>query len=215
MVKQFIIASLLIVSIGTYAQKNHGKNAPEKHTALKNTFEKGQLDINIGIGLLANRYYYYSNSTITPPLSISVEKAATSNLSFGGYFAYARSVYRSDGTYLKNIGGNNWAYVAYHDKITANYGVIGVRGAFHLAEYIQVENLDLYAGGMVGWAFANVTYHIDDPGYRVNPYRTSGWGGFVGSFFVGGRYRFTEKIGAFCELGYGLSYGNFGLNIKL
>jgi len=208
--------SLLIISISTYAQnKKKGANSPEKHTALNNTFEKGQIDVNLGVGLLANRYYYYSGSRISPPLTISVEKAATENLSIGGFFAYVRSVYKNAGYYsYYDNNAKTWVYSSYNDKLTVTYGVLGARGAFHLAEYVQVENLDLYAGAMLGWSFAKSVYSTDNSIGRANPYKTSGYGGFVAGFYIGGRYRFTEKVGVFCEGGYGLSYGNFGLNLK-
>lgn len=38
--------------------------------------------------------------------------------------------------------------------------------------------------------------------------------GFTYSLLVGGRYRFTEHIGAFLELGYGVTIINLGLNLK-
>ena len=215
MVKQFIMVSLLIISMSSYAQnKKKAKNAPEKHTALDNTFKKGQTDVNLGLGLLANRYYYFAGSHVTPPINLSVEKAVTENLSVGGFFAYIRAVYKSSGNYYYYDHNNLWVYSSYNDKVTLTYGVLGIRGAFHLAEYVQVENLDLYAGAMLGWSFAKFTYTSDNLNGRVDPYRTTGYGGLVGGFFIGARYRFTERVGVFGELGYGLSYGNFGLNLK-
>lgn len=213
--KKILLLSLLIISMSTYSQNKKKASSPEKHTALGNTFEKGQLDVNLGIGLLANRYYYYSGSRISPPINLSIDKAVTENLSFGGFLAYVRSVYKNTGyyTYYDN-NSKNWIYAGYNDKLTVTYGILGARGAFHLAQYIQVENLDLYAGAMLGWSFAKSTYYTDNSNGRANPYKTTGYGGLVAGFYVGGRYRFTEKIGVFGELGYGLSYGNFGLNLK-
>jgi hypothetical protein len=216
MVKQFIIASLLIISMGSYAQnKKKAKIAPEKHTALDNTFKKGQLDVNLGLGLFANGYYFTNGYSVRPPLSLSVEKAVTDNLSVGGYLAFVRSVYEHSDYYpYYDPGKNTWTTNYYHDKVAVTYGVFGIRGAFHLAEYIQVENLDLYAGSMLGYAYATFKYTTDNSLGRVNPYVGIHYGGFVASFFIGGRYRFTERIGAFCELGYGLTYSNLGLNLK-
>jgi hypothetical protein len=216
MVKQFLILSLLIISTGSFAQKSGKKqNSLEKHQALPNTFEKGQVDINIGVGLIANRYYYGRGYSVTPPLTISVDKAVTENISVGGYFAYVRAVYRSAGSYTYYDNNGGWIVANYDDKVTISYGVLGLRGAFHVNEYIQVENLDLYAGAMLGYSFAKFKYTTSNSNGRANPYSTRGYGGLVGSFYLGGRYRFTEKFGVYGEFGYGLAYGNIGLNIKL
>jgi hypothetical protein len=216
MVKQFIIASLLITSMGSYAQnKKNSQNSIEKHAALNNTFQKGQLDVNIGIGLFANRYYYYyRNSRVSPPLQLSVEKAVTSNFSVGGYLAYVRAVYTNSGYYWYYDQNNIHVYAPYNDKVTLTYGVLGARAAFHLAEYIQVENLDVYGGGMLGWSFAKFKYTTDNAVGRAVQYKTTGYGGFLIGAYVGGRYRFTEKVGIYGEISYGLSYANFGLNLK-
>ncbi|MBK7311612.1 MAG: hypothetical protein IPI93_12755 [Sphingobacteriaceae bacterium] len=64
----------------------------EKNEPMSNTFEKGQLDINLGIGLLSNRGYYSSGWSISPPISISIEKGITKNVSLGAYLGYVRSL---------------------------------------------------------------------------------------------------------------------------
>lgn len=211
-----ILVACLLISTGLSAQnkkQNKNSGSVEKHDALPNTFEKGQLDINIGIGLLANRYYYGRGWSTSPPINISIEKGITKNVSLGGYLAYVRSTYRISGdcVYKDN---NVWLNGHYNDKHTVTYGVFGLRGAFHLAEYIQVENLDLYAGVMLGYSFAKYKWTTDNTTGRTNSYSSSGYGGMVGSFYAGGRYRFTEKFGVYGEFGYGLAYGNIGVNFK-
>jgi len=205
-----------MISIGLSAQnKKQNNNATkiEKHEPMSNTFQKGQLDINLGIGLLANRYYYSSGWRVTPPLNISIEKGITKNVSLGGYLAYVRSSYKYSSDYFYN-NGNNWVSARYNDKYTVTYGVFGIRGAFHFAEYIQVENLDLYAGAMIGYSFAKYKWTTDNANGRVDPYSSTGYGGVVAGFYAGGRYRFTEKFGVYGEFGYGLAYGNIGVNFK-
>jgi len=216
MITRVLIACLLI-STGLDAQnKKNKKNSSsvEKNTALPNTFEKGQVDINIGIGLLANGYYYTRGWRTSPPLNISIEKAITTNVSLGAYLAYVRSSYRTSADYIYKDNNNIWVNAHYNDKHTVTYGVFGLRGAFHLAEYIQVENLDVYAGAMLGYSFAKYKWTTDNNNGRVNSYSSSGYGGVVGAFYAGGRYRFTEKFGVYAEFGYGLAYGNIGVNFK-
>ena len=42
----------------------------------------------------------------------------------------------------------------------------------------------------------------------------SDYGGFIWSLNAGIRYRFSEHVGIFAELGYGISILNLGLNFK-
>jgi hypothetical protein len=72
--------------------------------------------------------------------------------------------------------------------------VIGARGAFHNQ---FVENLDTYAGLMLG-------YNIDSA--------LVGSASF--SAFLGARYYFTPKIGAYAEVGYGIAYMCAGVSLK-
>ena len=154
-------------------------------------FHKGTTAINAGVGLGS----YYSGLAI-PPLSVSLDYGVTDNMingnngsiSVGGFVGYAASSY------------SGWIA----DKVNVSYAILGARGAFH---YQFAPKLDTYAGLMVSYdivssnydAFANYikTSHVD-------------W-----SIFLGGRYFFTEKIGAFAELGYGFYNLNLGVTFKL
>ena len=155
-------------------------------------FHKGTTAINAGIGL--GSYY---NSLSIPPLSVSLDYGVTDNLingnngsiSVGGFVGYAAS----------NFSG--WTA----DKVTVSYAVLGARGAFH---YQFAPKLDTYAGMMISYdiistpdSWANYVWSY---GSRVD------W-----SIFLGGRYFFTEKIGAFAELGYGFYNLNLGVTFKL
>ena len=155
-------------------------------------FHKGTTAINVGVGL--GSYY---NSLSIPPLSVSLDYGVADNLingnngsiSVGGFAGYAASSY-SSGVY----------------KTTYSYISLGGRGAFH---YQFAPKLDTYAGLMVSYDIASVSSNLDYTGASV---ATSGihW-----SLFLGGRYFFTEKIGAFAELGYGFYNLNLGVTFKL
>ncbi len=216
MITRLLIVCLMI-STGVFAQnKKENKNSSkiEKNEPMSNTFEKGQLDINLGIGLLSNRGYYSSGWSISPPINISIEKGITKNVSLGAYLGYVRSSYKTSGDYIYKDNNNVWVNAHYNDKHSVTYGIFGFRGAFHFAEYIQVENLDLYAGAMLGYSFAKYSYSTDNSNGRVNSYSASGYGGGVFAFYAGGRYRFTDRFGVYGEFGYGLAYGNIGVNFK-
>ena len=153
-------------------------------------FHKGTTAINAGIGLGS----YYSGITI-PPLSVSLDYGVADNLingnngsiSVGGFAGYTATSH---------------TYGAY--KSTFSYIALGGRGAFH---YQFAPKLDTYAGLMVSYDIVSSNYdafsnyikssHID-------------W-----SLFLGARYFFTEKIGAFAELGYGFYNLNLGVTFKL
>lgn len=214
--KKSLILSLFIglLTLNSFSQ-NKNTSSKSKSTSSKSSgsgsFEKGQIDFNIGVGFFNNNVYY-RRGFYRParPLSLSLDFAITKNVSVGGYFAYSRSVYKYDGKWNNGNG-----FYDYTDTYTWTYYIAGVRAAYHLAEYIKVDNLDIYGGVMVGNNFAKYRYSTNDPyKSRTITYNES-YGGLVWGLYAGGRYMFTNNIGMFGEFGYGLSYGTIGLNIKL
>lgn len=154
-------------------------------------FHKGTTAINAGVGLGS----YYPSLSI-PPLSVSLDYGVTDNLingnngsiSVGGFVGYASGSY------------SGWIA----DKVTVSYAVLGARGAFH---YQFAPKLDTYAGMMI-------SYNIHSSNY--DGYSNFMKGSHVDwSIFLGGRYFFTEKVGAFAELGYGFYNLNLGVTFKL
>ena len=154
-------------------------------------FQKGTTAINAGIGLGS----YYSGITI-PPLSISLDYGVADNLingnngsiSVGGFAGYTASSH---------------TYGAY--KSTFYYIALGGRGAFH---YQFAPKLDTYAGLMVSYDIASASSNNIDTSWVATS-------NFNWTLFLGGRYFFTEKIGAFAELGYGFYNLNLGVTFKL
>ena len=131
-----------------------------------------------------------------------MEFGVTDAISVGGYVAYT---------------GTTWtyAYGSYTDKRTWSYYIVGVRGAFHFAQFIKNDKVDLYAGLMLGDVIAKDTYTTTNPtpGYNSTT-STQSSGGFIFSPSVGCRYRFTDNVGIFGELGYGIATFNIGVNFK-
>ena len=91
------------------------------------------------------------------------------------------------------------AQVGFAGSKYANIGLFGARGAFH---YQFAPKLDTYAGLMLGYNYVNWK-----TGYDASFYSYDSFGYNV---FIGARYFFTDKIGAFAELGYGISYTTMG-----
>lgn len=154
-------------------------------------FEKGQMDANIGIGLGAS---FATGTVDLPPVSLSLDFGINDNISLGGYVGYSSS--KED---FSGFGANySWKYT---------YIIVGARGAYH---FDLVDNMDTYAGLMLGYNVASTTY--DGPG--ATPASPS-VGGIAYSGFLGARYHFGDTFGVYAELGYGIALLNVGLTLKL
>lgn len=164
--------------------------------------QKGDKVLNLGIGLGSRLYSgsYFKSSV--PPISASLEVVMKDDLfdgkgaiGVGGYLGY--SAYKSE---------YNWGGGTYGWKYTNI--IVGPRGYLH---YNLVDKLDTYAGILLGyWISSNKEYGTIQAGYSAGSY-----GGFRFDTFVGGRYFFTDKIAAMLELGFGISYLNLGVAVKL
>jgi len=162
----------------------------------QNVFSKGDQNVNLGIGIgtvLGGSGY----TTTLPPLSISYEYGIKdelfdekSSLGIGAYLGYASNKYE--------IGGYGWKY---------NYTIFGVRGALH---YQLVDKLDTYGGLMLG--YDNVSSKWSGGQSTVGT--AAAVSGLGWSLFIGGRYYFSDNIGAFAELGYGIAYLQLGVSFK-
>ncbi len=152
---------------------------------------------------MGGRYYSGTGySTTVPPISASLEFGVADGLaggkgSFGvaPYIGYTASKYK----YSPNV---DWGY---------NYSstVVGLRGAFH---YALASKLDTYLGLMLGYNIVSAKeYGANGTGIVYSASSS----GFAWDGFLGARYYFTPKFGAFLELGYGIGYGNLGVAIKL
>ena len=170
--------------------------------AQENLLSKGDKVINLGIGLGSTLYSGSYYSTTIPPISASFEIGfkddvlEKGSIGLGGYLGFSSSKWKY--TYA----GADWGY-----KYTNI--IIGARGAFH---YPFIDKLDTYTGLMIGYnvvtskEFGNI-----DPTYNYS----ASSGGFVWSWFAGGRYYFTEKFAALAEIGYGIAWLNLGVAIKM
>ncbi|UHG90483.1 hypothetical protein [Spirosoma oryzicola] len=122
------------------------------------------------------------------PLGVSVEVDAKNNFSVGGsidYYRYANGYYS---------GGYNFVY-------------FGGRASYHLGEAmnVQTSTFDPYVGASLGFRYAGNSGYYDYGGYNS--------GLFVG-LHLGARFMFAPKVGAFAEVGYGVSAVKLGLTAK-
>jgi hypothetical protein len=155
-------------------------------------YEKGDNLLQIGVGLSS---YYYGN-----PFGITYEHGVSDDISFGAQLDYNSSTYGGYGYYGSYYNSYRWGY-------TATY--FGLRGSYHLNKILGINSnkFDLYAGaglGYISFRWRDDYYGDVDYGSRI----------FL-NYFVGAKYYFTPKIGAFAELGYtGLSSTRIGLAAK-
>lgn len=166
-------------------------------------FEKGTNVVSAGIGF-GGHFGSYTYGSQTPGLSLQYERGVwdvggPGVISLGGYAGVKSYKYSGD-------------YGGYHWSEKWNYTVIGVRSAYHY-NAINNKKFDVYGGLMLSYNILSYKYSDNGGNYG---YKSSGsYGSHVGlSAYVGGRYLFTDHIGAFAELGYGVSILNVGLAVK-
>ncbi|SFS89552.1 hypothetical protein [Sphingobacterium wenxiniae] len=157
-------------------------------------FQKGTTTANVGIGLgTALGGLGKARPAISASLDHGLwEVGGPGVISMGGY-----------------IGNTGYKYTDAGYTAKWNYIIAGVRGAYHYNGFTSVPNLDVYGGAMLGY---NIVKYSSD-GSDVNMSNTYGSGvGFSG--FLGGRWFFSQNIGGYAELGYGVSVLNVGITFK-
>lgn len=166
--------------------------------AQESTFQQGDKVLNLGIGLGSTLYsgsYYKAGF---PPISASLEFGVKDgvldkgSIGIGGYLGYS---------------SHKWEYSGWGWKYTNI--IVGARGVFH---YPLVDKLDTYTGLLLGYNIAtSKEFGNSVPGYNYS----ASSGGVAYSWFVGGRYYFSEKFAGMLELGYGITYLNIGIALKM
>ncbi|MDA3882429.1 MAG: hypothetical protein PF481_04045 [Bacteroidales bacterium] len=92
-------------------------------------------------------------------------------------------------------------YAAFCFRHSDSAVMAGVRGTFH---YPFIEDFDTYVGLGLG-----LSYNMYSISYLGSSYIHP-----EGGFFIGARYKMSETLTVFGELGYGISYLNVGLALK-
>ncbi len=165
--------------------------------AQESTFKQGDKVLNLGIGFGSTFYSGSGYKAGIPPISASLEFGVKDgvldkgSIGIGGYLGYS---------------SHKWEYSGWGWKYTNI--IIGVRGVFH---YPLVDKLDTYTGLLLGYNIAtSKEFGNSIPGYNYN----ASAGGVAYSWFVGGRYYFSDSFAGMLELGYGITYLNLGVALK-
>lgn len=151
-------------------------------------YAEGQIDAQAGVGLMP----FFGTGDVSLPLSLSVDFALKETIGVGAYVGYAGASQT-----LPFLGDVNYTYL-----------IVGARGTYH-KEF--VEGIDTYGGVLAGFNIASVSYE-NNPGGIATP---NAGGGFTYSFFAGGRYHFTDNLGVYAEVGYGISLITAGITYKI
>ncbi|MEO6135419.1 MAG: hypothetical protein ABIP35_09715 [Ginsengibacter sp.] len=155
--------------------------------AQNGAFKNGDKLLNVGIGVNS----YYSGGI---PVGASFEVGVTDDISVGGNIDFLSS----------NYGAGAGA------KFTAIY--FGARANYHFNEILNINNdqVDVYGGLTLG--YRSFSWKDNFGGYLGNAYKS---GLYLGAL-VGGKYYFTDNIGAFLELGaIGSTNARIGVAFKL
>lgn len=154
-------------------------------------FQQGTNIINVGIGFGTS---LAGSGSARPAISASFEHGMWD---VGGPGVISLGGYIGNTGYKYNFGGMKQSW---------NYTIIGLRSAYHYNGFTDAPNLDVYGGAMLSYNFVKLSGVLG----------SSASSGDIGlNAFVGGRYMFSEKFGAFAELGYGISTLNVGVAFKL
>ncbi|WP_374744526.1 hypothetical protein [Parapedobacter sp. 2B3] len=157
-------------------------------------FQKGTTAANAGIGLGTA---LGGLGKARPAISVSVDHGlwdigGPGVISLGGY-----------------LGNTGYKYTDAGYTAKWNYIVVGARGAYHYNGFTDLPNLDVYGGAML--AYNIVKYKTEGGGADLS----NNYGSGIGlSGFLGGRWFFTDNIGAYAELGYGVSVLAVGVTFK-
>ncbi len=157
-------------------------------------FQQGTTAANLGIGLgTALGGLGKARPAISASLDHGMwEVGGPGVISLGGY-----------------VGNTGYKYTAPGYTAKWNYIVVGARGAYHYNGFTNMPKLDTYGGLMLGYNI--VSYSVDGNDLGMGNSYGSGLGLTA---FLGGRWFFSERVGAYAELGYGVSVLNVGATFK-
>ena len=138
---------------------------------------KGRNFVNAGVGL--GTYGLHGSGGL--PITASYEHGFTDQISAGLYVGFVGRKYADD-----------WKY---------RYRIIGVRGSYHFNELLEITDskLDVYGGISIYHRGFTLKYE-----YAGDKYKSTDGNIGVG-IHAAARYMFADKVGAYAELGYGLS----------
>jgi opacity protein-like surface antigen len=175
-------------------------------------FEQGSNHVNVGYGFglgsgrLLKAYNTYDGYKFSGfgPAFLSYERGVTDNIGVGASISYSSY-------------GASWIQKSYLSSYNYSYRwttlAIMARGAYHFN--VRNDKFDPYAGIGLGFMKFGYKWTSSDPSFNEANNNVSLGTPFGYQIFAGARYMFSDKIGGYAEIGYGVSVMNFGLTFKL
>lgn len=179
-----IFAFLITAQLSTTAQ------------AQSMAYEKPSQTLQFGFGIGAP---YFEGGTKVPPIQLRYERAVTDEISVGGIIGYASSTYHYD-----DYSFSGSSLTSKKSTLDYTYLLIGARGNYH---FETSERFDPYGGVTLGYNNISVS---DKGSYGIDIASS----GILYGAQIGANYYFSDKLGAWAEVGYGVGYLNLGLTLK-
>lgn len=156
-------------------------------------YAQGDKLLNVGIGVNG----FYGRGL---PLGASFEYGITPEISVGAQIDF----------YTYNYGYNYGAGL--NNKFRYTFIPIAIRGSYHVNELLNLNNdkVDLYGGLQLGYYLSS---YSGDNGFNGIYNDAYGSRAFFG-VHIGGKYYFKPNLGAFAEVGYGVSALKLGVAFK-
>lgn len=188
-------------STGGDISQNTGRTKSKSGTGLKKANFDRYINVGVGLGSFYGSGLSYSDVSVSriPPVSLSIDlKEIKKNIKLGAFIGYTSYKLSWANDFYGNYG---WR---------TSFTILGARGTYSF-NLFDDPMIDTYAGVMLGYNIASVKYFGDDI-FANSVQATANSISYSG--FIGMRYMFTPKMGAFAELGYGISYLTVGFTSK-
>lgn len=175
------------------------------------SFSQGTNVLGVGVGIGGNYGVGFSGSGVsqTPAIALHFDHGmgdlGAGVWGLGGFVGYKTYKYEYDNVF----GSGN-----YTTSYRWTYLVIGARGTWHYNEWHANDKLDTYGGLMLAYRAATFKDETNYPSGSVT-FSAGTYSGITFTGLVGARYYFSDKIGIYGEVGYGVSVLQLGLAVKL
>ena len=168
------------------------------------TFEQQNIGVAIGIPSMSD----YNYTSRNPAISVHYEYGLSDKIGIG-YIGVGG---------LLSIGGAEYNNKSQNTPYPVDYSqtLIGPRAAYHfdmvdLTGSNDWSNIDVYGGAFLGLKFESTKYTNPISNAKEKEKNTK----LATDLFAGIRYGFNDNIGAFAELGFGVSYFSVGVSWRL
>lgn len=180
-------------------------------TSRAQVFQEGSNFLGAGFGIGGGYGIGFSGSGVsqTPALALHFDhgmgQLGQGVWGLGGFLGYKSISYSSDNIFF---GGG------YTTEYRWTYVVVGARGTWHYNEWHGNPKLDTYGGVLLAYRAASFKDETNYPAGAVR-FNAGTYSAIWPNLLLGARYMFSDKVGAYGELGYGVAVLQLGLAVKL